>query len=221
MKRSFNHIFLFAILFVSLFSVKCRALEAEGYIIRENSDTIFGTIRLTKFQNGHVLLNGFNIESLQYQISFKEKDARKFRTHMPGSIIGFGFTYDYEDYFFTSFIIDYKSVVPTDRQRNRFLCRVYKGKLNLYQNIITVNNPSALNKYNDFSTYYEFFVQNSTKGLLKVEKTKTIQSVRDLLKQFDVDERFISEVPLYTDWSEIRNILQQYDKWLALQQVVI
>lgn len=221
MKRSINRIFLLVILFVSLFSVKCRALEAEGYIIKENSDTVFGTIRLTKFQNGHVLLNGFNVESLQYQISFKEKDTRKFRTHMPGSIVGFGFTYDYEDYFFTSFIIDYKSVIPTDRQRNRFLCRVYEGKLNLYQNIITINNPSALNQHNDFSTYYEFFVQNSTKGLLKVEKTKTIQSVRDLLKQFDVDEKFISEVPLYTDWSEIRNILQQYDKWLALQKAVI
>jgi hypothetical protein len=221
MKRSIYRIILPAILFVSLFSGKCRALEAEGYIIKENSDTVFGTIKLTKFQNGNVLLNGFNIESLQYQISFKEKDTHKFRTHMPGSIAGFGFTYDYEDYFFTSFIIDYKSVVPTDRQRNRFLCRVYKGKLNLYQNIITVNNPSALNQHNDFTTYYEFFVQNSAKGLLKVQKTKSIQSVRDLLKQFGVDEKFLLEIPLNTDMDEIRNVLQQYDNWLALQQVVL
>lgn len=220
MKRSINHILLLA-LFVSLFSVKCRALEAEGYIIKENSDTIFGTIRLTKFQNGHVLLNGFNVESLQYQVSFKEKDGRKFRTHMPGSIVGFGFTYDYEDYFFTSFIIDYKSVVPTDRQRNRFLCRVYKGKLNLYQNIITVNKPSALNTQSDFTSYYEFYLQNSSKGLLKVEKTKNIQSIHDLLKQFGVDEKFLLEIPLHTDLNEIRNVLQQYDNWLNLQKVVI
>jgi hypothetical protein len=198
-----------------------KALEAEGYIIKENSDTVFGTIKLTKFQNGYVLLSGFNVETLQYQISFKEKDGRKFRTHLPGSIVGFGFTYEYENFTFTSFIIDYKSVIPADKQRNRFLCRIHKGKLNLYQNIITVKNPSAINSHNDFSTYYEFFVQNNSKGLLKVEKTKNIQSIRDLLKQFDVDEKFILEVPLYTDLSEIRSVLQQYDKWLLIQDVVI
>lgn len=220
MQKLFSQIFLFS-LFMMLFPGICKALEAEGYIITEKSDTVFGTVKLTKFQNGRVLLNGFDVESLQYQISFKEKDGRRYKTHFPGSIVGFGFTYEYENYSFTSFIIDYKSVLPADRQRNRFLCRVYKGKLNLYQNIITVNNPSAFNSNNNFSTYYEFFVQNSSKGLLKVEKTKSIQSLRDLLQHFGVDEKFILEVPLYTDLGDIIKVLQQYDKWLALQRVVI
>lgn len=221
MKKVFSCNFLIIVLIAVLIPFASNAIDAEGYIITEKSDTVFGSVKLTKFQNGRVLLNGFDLETLQYQVSFRGKDERKYRTHYPGTIAGFGFTYEYEDYSFTSFVIDYKSVVPNDRQRNRFLCRVYHGKLNLYRNIITVNNPSAFNNQSDFTTFYEFFLQNSTKGLLKVQRTKEIQSIRDLLRQFDVDEKFIGEVPLYTDMDEIRKVLQQYDKWLAMQSVAI
>ncbi len=221
MKKLLFKVLLFSIFTTTIVPQIAKGIEANGYIITEKWDTVFGTVRLSKFQNGRVLLNGFDLETLQYQVSFRGKDDRKYRTHYPGTIAGFGFTYEYEDYSFTSFVIDYKSVVPNDKQRNRFLCRVYHGKLNLYRNIITVNNPSAFNNQSDFTTFYEFFLQNSTKGLLKVQRTKEIQSIRDLLRQFDVDEKFIGEVPMYTDMDEIRKVLQQYDKWLAMQNVAI
>ena len=89
MKKLLFKVLLFSIFTTTIVPQIAKGIEANGYIITEKWDTVFGTVRLSKFQNGRVLLNGFDLETLQYQVSFRGKDDRKYRTHYPGTIAGF------------------------------------------------------------------------------------------------------------------------------------
>lgn len=193
----------------------CSALQVQGYIIKENSDTAYGTIKLDQFHNGYFLLNGFDTESLYYQVAFKSKGDKKFRLYSPASLEGFGFIYEGENYTYSSFLLEHNSIIKGDRERFRFLSLEYSGSINLFQNTVRINYPSGFNRTDQYMVYYEFFLQKDSGKLIKVETTKNVRTVNDLLRQIGVEEKFIEdEVPLKSDFRDIRDILRRYDIWL-------
>lgn len=214
MKTKFRIVlFLLALTFINNYS---NAIGVEGYIINENSDTIYGTIKLHKFDQmtGGYIPNGFDINSLNYKVSFKKNGTKSYKLLLPGSIQGFGFSYKAVVYSYKSFLLNYNSILKNEEKVNRFLLLVYKGNVQMYQNNVCIILPGKYSNNNSYYTDFEFFLYDKPNGLLKIETNKQIKSLHDLLHKFNFDPRFIQEIPDNTEIKEIEEILNKYDKWL-------
>ena len=210
--------FILLLFGLTYISNNCNAIEVIGYVINQNQDTIYGTIKLHKFSQitGAFMLNGFDMESLHYKVSFKSNADKLYQTFSTDMILGFGFSYKATDYVYKRFLLKSKSIFRKARQKFRFLNLIYKGNVSLYQNIINTNTPS-INAFNNTNiTYYEYFLFSNSKGLLKVAMNEQIRTMRDLLQQFDIDEQYIKEIPENTKFKDIKIIVENYDKWLLV-----
>jgi len=206
------------LLFVMKINLNCIAFEVHGYVINNKADTTYGTIKLVQFNqvNGSYLIHGFDMESLNYKVSFKGIGKKSFKTFSPGTILGFGFNYKSVDFTYRRFSLKFHGVFQKERQRFRFLCLVHAGKVELYQNSILLYNST--NKYmNDPNTvYYDYYLFNTLNGLVKVCSNKQNKSICDLLRQFNFDEKFIGEIPETYGFTDIRLVYERYDTWLSL-----
>ena len=63
----------------------CEAKRVTGYIITENSDTLYGEIKVPDFNRvtGGWIMNGTNLESFHFEVSFKDHKKNKFQTFKP------------------------------------------------------------------------------------------------------------------------------------------
>jgi hypothetical protein len=197
-------------------NVYCNALIVPGYIINEKSDTVYGTVQLSRFNQftGGFMINGIDFETLHLKVIFRANDDSRFKSFSPEMISEFGFNYDSTDYVFKSFIIYYKSLFKVDRQRNRFLCLVYKGNIDLFEDL-AIYNPLFKSSHDDYLTYRDYFLYNASRGLLKLEANDTIKNIKDILSQFDIDGRFLRQIPENMKLENIIPVLGLYDKWLS------
>lgn len=210
------------LLLFSLFLLnnQSSAINVNGYIITENSDTVFGTIQLQKFDQvtGNLVINGFDREILHKKLSFKSVKDKKYKTYLPETISGFGFNYEKERYVFQSFTLERKSLVKRERFQSRFLCLVYRGSLSLFKDIKSYNfDPSNITRNYNSYTYSEFFLYQPSVGLIKVEITDKISSIKDLLRQFNCNELFVQKLKENIRISNILDVLKTYDQWLSNQ----
>ena len=102
---------------------ECSAIRVLGYILNENSDTIYGTVKISRFNQvtGGFILNGIDLESYHLRVIFKSNESKRFHIYFPEKILGFGFRYKSTYYVFQRFKIDYNSVLEKESQRYRFL----------------------------------------------------------------------------------------------------
>jgi hypothetical protein len=220
MLKKFIKYFILSLLFT--FSVNLtKAKKVPGYIITENSDTIYGQIKLSKFDllAGTWIIFGINIKQLHFEVCFRENKGRKFRNFQAINISGFGFNFKSEDYIFKSFTLKSNTAIVKERERERFLQLIYKGEIELYRdqkrtesNINPGNNSYNINK-NLLFTYYDLFLYNESKGLTKVEISKDIKTINQLLDKYDLDKEYIKIIPSNTKLKDIGVVLINYDLW--------
>jgi len=192
------------------------AMNVPGYIITANSDTVHGMVKLTKFSQatGGLMMSGFDRDILHLSVSFRPDSGKEYQTYTPDMIRGFAFTYETHDYYYKSFLLDYKSIFPNEKQVYRFLMLVRRGNIDLYQDVNYANNPAGNNLQGTYATY-SYFLYTPSKGLLRVEMTDQARTVQDLLFQYGVDIRFIKEIPDNANFKDIRKILDDYDHWVS------
>lgn len=110
-----NRILCLLILFCGLDGLNndCHAIKVAGYILNENSDTIHGTIQLSRFNQvtGGFKLNGIELESFHSRLVFKGLNEKSFVTYFPEKITGFGFKYKSVNYIFNRFVVNHNSIV--------------------------------------------------------------------------------------------------------------
>ncbi len=202
-------IFLFAIV---ICSYDCEAKKVPGYIVLENTDTVFGEVRLHNFcrTTAGFIINGIDMEWCHLEVSFRNIDSKKFQSYQPHDILGYGFTYNSADYTFHSSILHQKSLVKNEEKRQRFLHLVYSSRIYLY---VDLRYSSLLTNEQAYS-YCEYYLYNSKVGLKKVEFTKDIKTIHDLLLLYNVEIDFLYYVPFTTPLKEIKVILMQYNEWL-------
>jgi hypothetical protein len=200
---------------LSFINNPCKAIKVPAYIIVEHSDTIHGTIKLNKFSQitSGFILKGFDMESLHYKILFKGNADKSYKTFYPEMILGFGFTYNSVNYNFKSFLLEYKSIIKKERLKNRFLYLVYKGKVDLYKDIVYVNNTGNNSITDENQVYYEYYLFSNWKGLFRVAVNEEIKTIWDLLHQVNFEEEFIREIPEETKFKDIQTVLEKYDTW--------
>jgi hypothetical protein len=57
---------------------------------------------------------------------------------------------------------------------------------------------------------------SATNGLIKIRINEKIQKIRDLLRQFCIDEKYIQTIPEDTDLNQISSVLENYKSWNSL-----
>ena len=213
----------FIVLSLLLLSIqKVEAKKVSGFIINENSDTIFGKIKLSKFdiRTGALLFNGINLEQMHYGIWFRAIDSRKFKNYKATDISGFGFDYKSQHYIYHSFIIESNTKVIKDKKQSKFLQLIYGGSINLYRILERITNgingvdaSSDWNRDQSF-IYYDYFLYEKTIGLTKVEISDSIRTINQLLIKYDFDSEYIKNLKSETNLKDIKSVLIDYDLWL-------
>jgi hypothetical protein len=197
-------------------SVLAFARTAPGYIIRNSSDTIYGEIRVSIFDlyRGGTVLLGINLEPFHSAAYFREKGENRFHSFTPKDIKEFGFFDKSIDYRFRSFVIESKSIVKSERKRLRFLNLVWQGEVALYRDIVRKDNDYMSGARNDrIVDYYDYYLLDEQHGLTRVSGTKEYKTLKDLLKYYEIDQRFIDQLSPNIRFKDVTEVLLEYEKW--------
>jgi len=191
----------------------CKAITASGYIITHNLDTLYGTIKLQRFNQvtGGYMFNKFDIESQLSTVYFKKDEEKKFKKYTPQMILGYGFSYDKEDYYFKSFKLDHKSLIKSEREEYIFLYLIHQGYIDLYEKTKTIF-PVSSSLRDAPIVIYEFYLYKDSVGLFKVEKNDSIKTINDLLIRYKLNQEFIDNIPSDTQFEYIKLLLDAYDE---------
>jgi hypothetical protein len=209
------------VIFAGLFSFSndCKAKEAPGYIITEKHDTISGVVELSWFDqlSGGLILNGVEQCSFYSRVVFKSKDGGQFHTYFPESILGFGFRHESVNYFYQRFTVERNSILVSESQQYRFLSLLYKGSLELYKDITFIDNLHANTTHERYLSFSNYYLFSPSKGLVRVEKNHEYKNVGDILRHYEIDEKFIATIPNSANFNEIQGWLALYDYWLWMK----
>lgn len=205
---------LLIILGIVSLSFNSQAKTANGFIVTTNLDTIFGEIKLHKFERatGAFLLNGFDLNWCFFSVSFKGRNDKRFKNYKPFELHCYQFTYKSVIYAFKSFEVYFTRLINQKDQIPRFLQRIFEGEICLYRDIIYAPQMTETAK---FYAYYEYYLFKQGTGLIKVEQSNNIATVKDLLQQFEVEQGFIDELSQGIRFKDIGLILEQYQRWLS------
>lgn len=191
-----------------------KAVKRPGYIITLNSDTLYGQVKVYHFNlstSGATLI-GIDLELYNRGVRFRSDDERGFHSYGSDEIIGFGFNYHSIGYKFQRFELISNSIFKDDNVRYRFLNLIQDGRIFIYRDIIRIQSHQS-NNYNNSQTYYDYYLYDNIVGLKKVEITKEIKSVRDLLDLYNVEKSFLESLSVETRFKDIRKVLKDYDNW--------
>ena len=213
---------LLGIIIFSLIST-AQAKKVPGYIVTEDSDTLYGEIKLPKFNllTGGWIISGFNQEPFYYEIWFKSNESNKFNRFQADQISGYGFRFESLDYIFKSFIIESNTPIKKEKKRYRFLKLYHYGETCLYIDMLRITTYENLEteeysfSHNNSSIYYDYnyYLYNNLIGLSKVEKSKEIESIEELLYLYDFKKDFIESLPNKTEFKDIKAIMVAYEIW--------
>ncbi len=211
MRKSYFKIFVLIISFFALNNI-CQAKKVPGYIVLESADTVFGEVKLHVFSRttGGIILNGVDMEWCHLVVSFRESNSKKFQVYQPKEILAYGFRYKSADFIFHSSILQQKSLFKNEQERQQFLHLIYSSRISLY---VDLRYSSMLTKEQSYA-YYEYYLYSSSVGLIKVEITKDIKTIHDLLLLYNVEIAFLDYIPFTTPLKDIKVVLMQYNEWI-------
>lgn len=207
----------FAIIAVILISSidSVSAKKAPGYIIRHNCDTVFGEVNIPFFDlySGGFVFYGINLEPFQSALYFREKKNDRFTAFTPKDISGFGFTYKSVSYRFKTLLIEYKSIVKSERKRLRFLNLIYQGQLALYKEIERKESHFTTGIPNKLVEYFNYYLYDDKHGLKRVIPTKEFKTVKDILQYYDIQPNFLETLPSNARFKDLEYYLEAYYLW--------
>ena len=192
------------------------AKKLPGYILVNSSDTIFGEIRVPAFDtySGAIVLFGINLEPMHSICHFRENGTRRFKLLTPKDIPGFGFDYQSTSYHFKSFAIETNSVIASESIRYRFLNLIFRGELAVYRDIVRSVNFAPTGVFDDaFVDHYDYYLHTDSHGLERAVWTRQYPSLKALLQFYDLDQRFLDQLPSDLRFKDVKEILLEYEKW--------
>jgi hypothetical protein len=153
---------------ISLKTIDCLAISAPGYIVSLQSDTIYGWVQLSQFDQmtGGLVLKGIEEESFHSRVVFIPKGRKRFKTYFPEMLSGFGFKYNSTDYIYQQIIVQRKSIFKSETQQYRFVRLVYEGNDGVrYKDVQMIPNPGLQLNEDEYIKYNTNFlrINRSTK----------------------------------------------------------
>lgn len=206
---------LIIILFLS--TMQLSAKWVDGFIETKDNNRVVGKIKLpkTEFYSGAWFICGFDLSYLYKAVKFKDVDNVK-RIYRPDEIKGFSFRYKQRDYYFFSQIINYKSIVKSERERTYFLNVLYNGSLMLCRNELQLDEERYDAK---IIMYEDYYLYDSSIGLTKLEVNKNFSSIKDILRKYGMPEQYLKQIKTEVTIRDVKDILNDYDNWLKNKSV--
>ena len=164
---------LFFISLLLIFTLCGFAIKVNGYIINLNSDTIYGKIQLSRFDQvtGWLIMDGIEEESLHSRVVFVANSEKRFVAYFPEMLLGFGFMYNSTDYVFQRILVQRKSIIKSEKQQYRFARLMYQGNGGTrYKDVYMDPNPGTVSNNERFLKYNSHLFRIKKKE--KVEKAK-------------------------------------------------
>lgn len=192
------------------------AFDVPGYIITNNSDTIKGDIKLSNFDiyTGRLILSGISLEQFHSTLYFRATSSHGFKRFSANDLLGFGFNYKSTNYCFKTFVIESNSIVKSERKRLRFLHLIHEGEIAVYKDIIRQTNYAKSNiPNNQVVDYNEYYLFDNKHGLKKAIATTEFETVIDLLRYYEVEKKFLVQLPTALRMRDVVEILSAYDGW--------
>ncbi len=228
MKNKSLKLFILSVVLI-LISNSIEARKVPGYIVTENSDTIYGEIKVTFFNlvTGGVILDGINLEPLHYEVWFRGFETRRFRKYQSNDIFGFGFKFKNRDYLFHGFTLESKSIFKSEEKRYRFLQLCYIGKVYLYKDLYRINNYNYVESnhnskiFDNTITTFDYFIFNESIGLTKLGVLNELEDISNLLKRYEFEEEFIKLIKPRSKLISIVKVLREYEIWLHASKPAI
>lgn len=209
---------LIAFLLILAMNINAHERWFKGYITTNNNEIVKGQIFVSgnsPFTNA-VVFAGIDLEGFYGVVRFKN-DMGKIFIYEPDDIRAFGFSYFGTDYKFVSNLLLFKSLIKSDRARQRFLCLEYKGAVSLFNDCVTLQHDVVGvggGRNLEYITYHEYYLYSEEKGLLWVDLRGKANLKHYLIKS-GVNEQFIIEYPDVLKVRELQTILKSYDNWLV------
>ena len=167
MKHNIRSVFykILLIFTLSISSLACFASTTNGYIVTLKSDTIYGKIQLTCFDqvSGGLILNGIEEESFHSRVVFCPNNSQTYKAYFPEMLRGFGFKYKNTYYTFQQAVIKHKSIFKSENYQTRFVRVLYKDSIrSLTKDIHYFPNPGLASNTERYLRYnsYIFKVKN-------------------------------------------------------------
>lgn len=199
----------------------CDAKKVQGYIVGNESDTIFGEILIPTYDlltRGYSI-NGINLESFYLTVRFKpfKKGIRK--AYTPLEISAFGFESEQIHYKFQSFSIYNKSIIKSDRERTRFLNMIYSSKLlemTIYRDVLRqsqYNHSTNSTMRYQTKVNYDYYLYHEEYGLKRIEKNEEYNTLIEMLRLYKVDNKFLEQLSPSISFMDVKKVLWEYEKW--------
>lgn len=196
------------------------AIKVDGYIVNHDQDTLWGSVKLSRFNdiNGAIILNGINKEQLHFQMFFKGRNKRTFKRYTPEDIQAFGFKYNEKIHTYQSFEIVKNNMLKSMDSRFRFLRLLNNNDIKLYLDLVRMDDYSG-SQFNGvqgygYQTYFDYYLYNNKVGLMFVSPSNDFKSLIELLKHYDFHPDFIESLPDKYVSKDIPEILLKYEQWL-------
>jgi hypothetical protein len=204
------------LLMVIICTSKIYAIEVQSYIISNNNDTLYGTIKISKFNllQKTVSVTSYNTDELFYHLFFKSSSEKRYKELFPTDVKEYGFFLDNTPY---RFISTEEKPVITKHNRAKFYLQVAGGSINLFEYRTTVdyeNQNQPTNKYlgNHSLKIREEFILSDDNKLVKVEDNGG--SVSDfLLANIKLNKEILDKVCKDKSFKDMREVIRLYNQY--------
>jgi len=199
-------------LIVISFTCVTSAKWVEGSIETYDDGFIQGKIYVPNF---NVYTSGYNTQDIDlshfyYSVHFKDLNNDRVVLE-PHDIKSFRFKFKGIEYFFISKVLCYNSIIRNERTRSCFLNLIFRGAISMCRMSLTISqNPD-----NWSIPYHDYYLHNDSIGTIKIEKSKDFNSIKDILRYFRMDERYLMKLPENISIRDVKNILRNYEIWLG------
>lgn len=159
MKR--YNLFFILILFAGNF---CVAGTVRGFVVTTTSDTLWGLVQVSHFNQvtGALVIGGIETESFFSRVVFRGDNQSGFETYFPENLKAFGFAYEDVLFFFESKAVERKSIFKSERSRLRFVRVLCDDRMNtIYKELYYLPNPSLDSNFEHFIRYDTYYRQES------------------------------------------------------------
>ncbi|PZX13051.1 hypothetical protein LX69_02711 [Breznakibacter xylanolyticus] len=215
MKTSHSFTFRIVLCIASMtISLPAMAKKVPATVVTTSSDTLLGEIRLSKVNiaDGSFLLGGYDPESFHYMVAFRQHGKKRFKSFGPEELKAFSFVIDSVPHLYRSFVIDRKSIVPSEQNSVRFLHCLYDGTISLY--FLRSTYPVNRQPMSGLLRFDEYFLHSATAGLVIIKDSDRDLFSKERLIQMGMDDEFIKQLSGTPSFKNILSILTTYDQWL-------
>jgi len=198
-------VFLLLVSFMPLANAK----KVYGIIVTKNNDTIYGTIRISKFNLFQKTVSAFsyNMDDLFDHVYFKSSTDSRFKELFPRDILEYGFILEGVPYRYVS--IDVK--VKLSHTRRKFFLQIANGDINLFTISLHINNQDkSINPYG--MTISEYYILSEDMELIRVSQYDRDETVFDfLMRNLKLNKEVLSSATKGRTFKKIAEIAEIYN----------